>query len=563
MPRQVQICPHCGASISGSPQQCPRCDGPLNAIPQSIAELGPIGPETEEMISSQSATTIAPVPANPIEDEHEDDVVLWRPTDSTSESKKSSPENDVNSNPETIDVAVEPDEAIQEESEDPQPQPLASDEFATQDNISTSDHEATAFDAVQPDSEDAEDNDNAPFETQMEVETQFDEEPEPVSTSDDSISTDLVPDEVLDEIPQQEEVEESISFATEPPATESGIATAPDEPPMVTDEDTSPHAAVALDEDTKDHIPVQSDEVSPQTMSDDERAAFENAQTAMLPAEESPMMPTPTQAHPRPAEPVPEPTPLPLLSSMDTEPKVEIPEAPPIPSAPYTPPPPLPAAPPSSAFPAQQWQNLPSNYWLQQRMEAYLYGGYQIREQRPTEATLAYGKSISFFWWVFAVMSVVGLLWYLFILLLSGFRKDTVYIYLERDGYVYEEGPGAAHIRRRRSRVARRWGVMGILLAVFSTFTIIIMVVSIAILMSRYQAELASAYPESSFIQGNVNTDNLDETQVQNVKVIVPVIIVMSTLSVVGFIGGIAMSIISYLHSAAYRVEVAPLPDLR
>lgn len=562
MPRQIQICPHCGASISGNPRQCPRCDGPLNAIPQSIADLGPIGPETEEMISSQSATPIAPVPADPIEDEHEDDVVLWRPTDSTAEPEKSSPENEVNQSPETSDVPAEPDEAIQEESEEPQAQPLASDEFATQDNISTSDSEATAFEAVQPDSEDADDNDNAPFETQMEVETQFDEEPEPLSISDDLISTDLVPDEV----PPPEEVEATFNFETEPPTTESGVATSPDEPSIVADEDTSPHTAVDLDEDTKDHIVVQSDEVSPQTLSDDERAAFENAQTAIIPAEpaeESPMMPAPTQAHPRPAEPVPEPTPLPLLSSMDTEPKVEIPEAPPIPPAPYTPPPPPPAVAPSSAFPVQQWQNLPSNYWLQQRMEAYLYGGYQIREQRPTEATLAYGKSISFFWWVFAVMSVVGLLWYFFILLLSGFRKDTVYIYLERDGYVYEEGPGAAHIRRRRSRVARRWGVMGILLAAFSTFTIIIMVVSTAILMSRYKSELASAYPESSFIQGNVNTDNLDETQVQNVKVIVPVIIVMSTLSVVGFVGGIAMSIISYLHSAAYRVEVAPLPDLR
>jgi hypothetical protein len=120
---------------------------------------------------------------------------------------------------------------------------------------------------------------------------------------------------------------------------------------------------------------------------------------------------------------------------------------------------------------------------------------------------MAYGKSISFFWWVVAVMSGVGLLWYLFILMLSGFRKDIVYIYLEHDGYIYEEGPGAAHIRRRRSRVARRWGVMGILLAIFSTFTIIIMAVSVAILMNRYDAELASAYPEFSFIQGNVNTD--------------------------------------------------------
>jgi hypothetical protein len=495
------------------------------------------------MISSLSATPIAPVPAQPIEEEHEDDVVLWRPIDSSPESDNSSSESNIAEESEASDAPQEQDieESVQELSES---ELVYSDTDDVEDHAPTTDSEATAFDILLP-TQDSGDEDVSEFETDLVEETYLDTNDSVIwDTNEQVIST------------PNTEIETGEDYAS---------VEFFDEPDIVDDEDTSPQVVVAslLDEDTQNHINVELTEPPADTMSNEDREAFENAQTAMIPAEESPMMPTPTQAHPRPAEPVPEPTPLPLLSSMDTEPKVVIPEVPPIPPAPFTSPPPLPAAQPQSSFPVQVWQNQPSNYWLQQRMQAYLYGGYQIREQRPTETTLAYGKSLGFFWWVVAVMSVVGLLWYLFILILSGFRKDIVYIYLEHDGYIYEEGPGAAHVRRRRSRVARRWGVIGILLAIFSTFTIIIMAISVAILMNRYDAELASAYPEFSFIQGNVNTDNLDNTQVQNVKVVVPVIIVMSGLAMVGFIGGLAMSVISYLHSAAYSVEVAPLPDLR
>lgn len=577
MPRKVQICPHCGASISGNPRQCPRCDGALAATPQSIAELGPIGPETEEMISSLSATPIAPVPANPIEDEHEDDVVLWRPADASSETDKNTQDDAIteSESSDSPDGTQQTDNVGQESVESLSV--ASSSDNDKHDHSPPVDHEATSFDILAQSQDDLESESFEP----IIVETEFDTNPDidGITTGDNvSATEETIPPEPAEELGNDSVLHVEIDDSQH---TNDIVAMPPESLENDLDGDTAPQKVLMseLVEDTQDHIDVPSPEESSEIMSEEEREAFENAQTAMIPAEEAPMTPVPTLAHPRPSEPVPEPTPLPLLSSMDTEPKVVIPEAPPLPPAPFTPPPPLPqpvaqpfqpAAYPmqSPQFPQnpqfQGWQGQqPSSYWLQQRIQAYLYGGYQMREQRPNEATLAYGKSIGFFWWVLAVMSVVGLLWYLFILILSGFRKDTVYISLEPDGYIYEDGSGAAHIRRRRSRVARRWGVIGILLAIFSTFTIIIMAVSFTILMNRYDAELASAYPEFSFIQGNVNTDNLDNTQVQNVKVVIPVIIIMSTLSVIGFVGGLSMSVISYLHSAAYSVEVAPLPDLR
>lgn len=271
--------------------------------------------------------------------------------------------------------------------------------------------------------------------------------------------------------------------------------------------------------------------------------------------EDTPPNPVPvttsTPSRPIPAQTVPEPIPLPPL---DTQPSLQVPPPPIIPAAPYTPPP-LPPA-PLSAPPI-------SNYWLQQRIQAYLYGGYKLHRQQPMEAVLSYGKPLPLFWWVAGMSSIIGMGWYVFILLMSGFRRDIVYILIEPDGYPYEEGPGAAHIRRRRSSVARRWGVVSILLVLFSVFTFFLVILAGAIITSQYRPELVRAYPELSILTGNVDTVNTTEANVDNVRVMVLALVVLLGLSGIGFLGGAAMFIISYLHAAAFRVDVAPLPGMR
>lgn len=281
-------------------------------------------------------------------------------------------------------------------------------------------------------------------------------------------------------------------------------------------------------------------------------------ETEDTPPNPVPIISTSTPSRPMPAQPVPEPTPLP---PMDTQPRLPAaPPAPPtIPPAPYTPPP-LPPA-PTGAMPYAPPNAVP-NYWLQQRVQAYQYGGYKLLRQQPMEAVMSYGKPLPFFWWVVGLSSIVGILWYLFILLMSGFRRDVVYILIEPDGYPYEEGAGAAHIRRRRSNVARRWGVVSILLVLFSVFTFFLVVLAGATIASQYQAELVKAYPEMSILTGSVE-DTVNDTNVDNVRVIVLALILLFGLSITGFLSGAAMFVISYLHAAAFRVEVAPLPGMR
>ncbi len=248
---------------------------------------------------------------------------------------------------------------------------------------------------------------------------------------------------------------------------------------------------------------------------------------------------------PRPSQPVPPPDPLP---PSDTQPKIL---AAPIPPAPFTPPPSKPVT-----------QRSPA-HWMQSRIQAYLYGGYQLQVQNPREAVLSYGKSLSFAWWIVGTASIVGTMWYMLLLLLSGFRRDQVYIFLEPDGAIFEEGPGAAHIRRQRARVGRRWGMISILIGTLSVITFLLVVLALSILVGRYEAELNAAYPEFGLFDSSVDPDTLDATEVQNVRVIVLVLGIMLALSTVGFLGGTALFFISHLHAAAYRVEVAPLPNHR
>lgn len=249
----------------------------------------------------------------------------------------------------------------------------------------------------------------------------------------------------------------------------------------------------------------------------------------------------------RPAPIVPLPEPLP---AMDTQPKM----LQPLPPAPFTPPPIM--VQPSAA-------NTVSDQSYQQRILTYAQGGYRLVQRLPNECVMAYGKSLSFLWWIIASASGFGIVWYWFVLLVAGFRADRVYILLEPDGYVYEEGPGAAHIRRRRSRNSRRWGVFGAFMLLVSVFSLILAILAGSVMLDRYQNELNAAYPELGIFTNSIPPANLDATEVQNVRVAVLALLVLSALSISGVVAGIMITMIGYLQAAAYRVKVAPLPYMR
>jgi hypothetical protein len=260
---------------------------------------------------------------------------------------------------------------------------------------------------------------------------------------------------------------------------------------------------------------------------------FENAHT-------SPLQPA---LSPRPAQQVPAPTPLPTSERA-------LVATPNIPAAPLTPPPPYPA-------------NRSTSNIVQQRVQAYAYAGYRLLQQRPNEIVMGYGKPLGFFWWIVGSASIVGIIWYFFVLLISGFQRDKVYIALEPNGHLYEEGPGAAHVRHRRSQNARRWGVVGVFMVLISIFSLFLVILAASVLAGRYDAELNAAYPEFGFVDATVDTATLDSTEVQNVRVVVLTLIILVALSLSGAVIGTLMAFIGYLQAAAYRVGVSPLPYLR
>lgn len=584
MPSEVRICPHCGASVSGSTDQCPRCDGWLN-VPPSATQIhqNAYDPASALPTLAHQEPALSMIPTTL--DEEEAEVLLLRPGVSPAGYDVPQTVDDVSTNIAALDdtdksaaaSTPRPDAAPIDSSWDKTvvlPPPVT-DETAYE----------TRFDVPE---EVLPAPDEPSYETHFNVpETPGDAPPEYVTIVGEPnvpsfvlVATNFVPEPLTSVSPltpatppddsdsEPIGVADSFALATEiegqadlrerlePPSDELEArreATPTKQPYMP--EDSGPVALPDLPDTRQDATPPQ---FQPENTEVAGQASFENAKTAPIP--------TGSTTFPRPGQPVPEPEPLPAA---DTQPKMQ---AISVPAAPYTPPPLMPApatlaaptyAPPPLNLPPAAYTQPPANYMLQQRLQAYLLGKYQLQQQKPNEIILSYGKPLSFFWWVAGMASVVGILWYFFILLLSGFRRDVVYVVLEPDGFVYEEGPGAAHIRRRRSRTARRWGVIGIVLSFVSLFTIFLIVLAATALIGRYKDELNAAYPEFGLFDSNVNPDTLDRTQVQNVKVMVLALTILGGLSIVGVVGGLLMSIVSYLHSSAFKVDVAPLPDLR
>ncbi|HLA44524.1 MAG TPA: hypothetical protein VJZ27_13860 [Aggregatilineales bacterium] len=226
-----------------------------------------------------------------------------------------------------------------------------------------------------------------------------------------------------------------------------------------------------------------------------------------------------------------------------------------IPPAPYTPPPLREAT--ASVMP----YSFPSNYYLEQRITAYRQGGYDLVNYTPYQVTMTCGKSIGFFWWLLAMFSGIGLLWYFMILLTSGFSKDRVYLIIERDGTLYEDGTGAAHVRRQRAKVGRRWGFLGVVIFFLALMWFIVMIIAAVLGVNRYRAELQAAYPSVSlFASGDNPVTEVNPDAISNAESGVLAFSILFGLSLIVIVIGLLLTIVGYLHGSAYDVRVIPLP---
>lgn len=305
-----------------------------------------------------------------------------------------------------------------------------------------------------------------------------------------------------------------------------------------------------------------------------------------------------------PAARVPEPEPLPPLdtrSGQSKEPTHQI-QAVVIPSAPFTPPPPVanyhtaqqpsyqqqPISPytpqsgqqavpyshqqgyqqnpyaPQQGYQQPQYMQpaqsaMPNDYWLNQRVQVYQMAGYELIGRNQYEGLLRQSKILPFFWWVVAGWTGFGAAWYFLMLMTSGFKKDKVYIGLEPDGYIFEEGAGSAHIRRKRERSGRRWGMAGLIITILSTIMFFMLLLASYFILDSYSAELNEAFPAVTLFQDYGN-DSLNEADVENAKNIAFVMMTLFSLSFLGLLSGYILAAISYIQAAAYRVNISPLP---
>ncbi|MBN1565831.1 MAG: hypothetical protein JXA10_18455 [Anaerolineae bacterium] len=232
-------------------------------------------------------------------------------------------------------------------------------------------------------------------------------------------------------------------------------------------------------------------------------------------------------------------------------------------AAPYTPPPPVHILPPTYTPPVYTPAAVPPTIaFLQQRVDEYRRGGYRLRAHRPDEAVLSYGKNLGVGGWVLALLSIIGALWYLMLLALSGFQRDSVYIVLESDGYVYEDGPGAAHVRRQRTRVGRRWAAFGVVILVVSLLLTIGLgiVGGIVLTQERYQAALREAYPAVTLFEEQFSATKAAPDDVQLAKDGAVVFAILGGIALVGLWGGATLVVIGSIHAGAYQVRVPALP---
>lgn len=237
---------------------------------------------------------------------------------------------------------------------------------------------------------------------------------------------------------------------------------------------------------------------------------------------------------------------------------------PPRPMPPITPPPPAFIAPPAPPYspPPIAHPFAPGLAYVQQRVNDYLRGGYRLHQRTPTAAVLSRGKSLGVGGWLLALLTGIGLGWYLLLVLFSGLRPDRVYITLESDGLVYEDGPGAAHVRRGRARAGRRWAWFGA--AVFAlSLLLALMLGAIAAVYLRTdtnQAALREAYPAITLFEEQFSPVQANPDDVALARDGFVAWVILAGVAVVGMWGGATLFVVGTVHHGAFRVSVPPLP---
>ena len=337
---------------------------------------------------------------------------------------------------------------------------------------------------------------------------------------------------------------------------------APRFPPRPTGEDDAPPSPEAAEPAAEPAVEPaealsQPDEEAPGDSADDQVALPESAET----------QPRLDDQLRKDAEPAIETGNMPTLRFTTREPRIR--PAYIVPPAPYTPPPPVQIAPPPAYAPygyaAPQVAPLAAGMaqeTFHQRVQSYVQGGYRVQSHSAYEAALVCGKPLGVVGWLLALITGVGALWYLLILMLGGFQADTVYVVLESDGYVYEDGPGAAHVRRQRARTGQRWGAFGLIVFFVSLLLALVLgvIAGIALTQDRYQAALREAYPAVTLFEERFSNTPADSDDVSLAKDAAVAFAILAGISGVGLWGGVTLFVIGTIHARAYRTHVAPLP---
>ncbi|NDJ77732.1 MAG: hypothetical protein GYB65_15880, partial [Chloroflexi bacterium] len=258
----------------------------------------------------------------------------------------------------------------------------------------------------------------------------------------------------------------------------------------------------------------------------------------------------------RPSAPAPAPAPTPAVSA-----------PPPSPAPAPAPGPPTPAyiLPPASAYGPLAASSVmtPGSALYEQRVREYRSAGYRDHSQAANGIVLRGSKPLTILGWLIALVSVIGVLWYLVILASSGFQRDKVYVQREPGGQLFEDGPGAAHVRRQRSRVGRRWGIIGLVMLVFNVILALVLGAIGLVLLSqeRYQAAVLEAYPEVALVQDQIDDPGVSASQsdVDRMETGGVVFVILGGIAAIGIWAGLTMFVIGYVHAVAYFTPVPPL----
>ncbi len=279
---------------------------------------------------------------------------------------------------------------------------------------------------------------------------------------------------------------------------------------------------------------------------------------ARLPYEDTDRRETPPVAVTQPR--VHEPAPGPRESITPRHLRVE----PPPRTPPVTPPPPAFIAPPAPVYspPPVAAPLAPGLAYLQQRVGDYLRGGYRLHQRTATAAVLSRGKALGAGGWLLALLTGIGLAWYLLLLLFSGLRADRVYITLESDGLVYEDGPGAAHVRRGRARAGRRWALFGAVVFALSLVLALTLgaIAAVYLRSDTNQAALREAYPAITLFEEHFSAVEAHPDDVALARDGFVAWVILTGVAVVSMWGGATLFVVGTIHHGAFRVSVLPLP---